>query len=193
MKGWNLWPGKRADPGDRRSHRPAPEPAGCRQDPRGGGGPFGFVGHFFGLDCPASSERTRQLSGWQPKQPGLIPDLDQPRYFESRTSGPAAAAHPQSLIVIRRNDPRRPNGHVPRPPIQCIMDLPFPKLPVAKPIVLGYHLSVRQMGSRAAGRPIMRRLISRGTCREGDSGSSKTRWTPTNPEESAAIISARLS
>ena len=42
-------------------------------------GHFGFVGHFFGLDCPASSERTKQQSGWQPKQPGRIPDLDLPR------------------------------------------------------------------------------------------------------------------
>jgi len=46
-------------------------------------GHFGFVGDFFGLDCPALSEQTRNLLGWQPKQPGLIPDLDRPRYFES--------------------------------------------------------------------------------------------------------------
>ncbi|BCG94631.1 SDR family oxidoreductase [Mesorhizobium sp. 131-2-1] len=46
-------------------------------------GHFGFIGDFFGLDCPASSEQTRDLLGWQPKQPGLIPDLDRPRYFES--------------------------------------------------------------------------------------------------------------
>jgi hypothetical protein len=31
---------------------------------------------FAGLDCPASSLQTRELLGWQPKQPGLIPDLD---------------------------------------------------------------------------------------------------------------------
>ena len=43
---------------------------------------FGFVGHFFGLDWPASSEQTRQVLGWQPKQPRLIADLDRPRYFE---------------------------------------------------------------------------------------------------------------
>ena len=46
-------------------------------------GHFGFIGDFFALDCPASSEQTRDLLGWQPKQPGLIPDLDRPRYFES--------------------------------------------------------------------------------------------------------------
>jgi nucleoside-diphosphate-sugar epimerase len=43
---------------------------------------FGFVGHFFGLDWPASSEKTRNALGWQPKQPGLIADLDRPAYFQ---------------------------------------------------------------------------------------------------------------
>jgi nucleoside-diphosphate-sugar epimerase len=44
---------------------------------------FGWFAHFAALDNPASSERTRDLLGWQPKQPGLIPDLDRARYFES--------------------------------------------------------------------------------------------------------------
>jgi len=44
-------------------------------------GHFGFVGHFFGLDWPASSQRTRDVLGWQPREPGLIADLDHPRYF----------------------------------------------------------------------------------------------------------------
>ena len=44
---------------------------------------FGWFAHFATLDNPASSQRTRELLGWQPKQPGLIPDLDRPRYFES--------------------------------------------------------------------------------------------------------------
>jgi nucleoside-diphosphate-sugar epimerase len=43
---------------------------------------FGWFAHFAALDNPASSERTRDLLGWQPKQPRLIPDLDRPRYFE---------------------------------------------------------------------------------------------------------------
>jgi hypothetical protein len=30
-----------------------------------------------------SSQRTRELLGWQPNQPGLIPELDRPRYFET--------------------------------------------------------------------------------------------------------------
>jgi hypothetical protein len=28
--------------------------------------------------------KTRKELGWQPKQPGLIPGLDRPRYFEAR-------------------------------------------------------------------------------------------------------------
>jgi nucleoside-diphosphate-sugar epimerase len=42
---------------------------------------FGWIARFFGIDGPASSARTRELLGWQPKQPGLIADLDQPYYF----------------------------------------------------------------------------------------------------------------
>jgi len=44
---------------------------------------FGWFAHFAALDNPASSQRTRALLGWQPKQPGLISDLDRPRYFET--------------------------------------------------------------------------------------------------------------
>ena len=44
---------------------------------------FGWFAHFAALDNPASSERTRDLLGWQAKQPGLISDLDRPRYFET--------------------------------------------------------------------------------------------------------------
>jgi nucleoside-diphosphate-sugar epimerase len=44
---------------------------------------FGWFAHFAAIDNPASSERTRELLGWQSKQPGLIPDLDRPRYFET--------------------------------------------------------------------------------------------------------------
>jgi len=43
---------------------------------------FGWFAHFAGIDCPASSQRTRDLLGWQPTQPGLIADLGKsPRYF----------------------------------------------------------------------------------------------------------------
>ncbi|MDQ2817028.1 MAG: 3-beta hydroxysteroid dehydrogenase, partial [Candidatus Eremiobacteraeota bacterium] len=44
---------------------------------------FGWFAAFAGLDCRASSQRTRELLGWHPKQPGLLLDLDRARYFES--------------------------------------------------------------------------------------------------------------
>lgn len=44
---------------------------------------FGFLGHFVGLDCPASSAETQKRLGWRPTQPGLIQDLDHARYFET--------------------------------------------------------------------------------------------------------------
>jgi nucleoside-diphosphate-sugar epimerase len=37
---------------------------------------FGWIAHFAAIDCPASSQRTKELLGWQPRHPGLIPDLD---------------------------------------------------------------------------------------------------------------------
>jgi nucleoside-diphosphate-sugar epimerase len=44
---------------------------------------FGWFAHFAELDNLTSSQRTRELTGWRPKQPGLIPDIDRPRYFET--------------------------------------------------------------------------------------------------------------
>jgi nucleoside-diphosphate-sugar epimerase len=44
---------------------------------------FGWFGQFAALDAPASSTITRERLGWQPTQPGLIPDLDRPRHFET--------------------------------------------------------------------------------------------------------------
>ncbi|MET0278835.1 MAG: SDR family oxidoreductase [Pseudorhodoplanes sp.] len=43
---------------------------------------FGWFAHFATIDNPVSSERTRQQLGWRPKGPALLPDLDQPSYFE---------------------------------------------------------------------------------------------------------------
>ena len=43
---------------------------------------FGWFTHFAQIDNLASSQRTRELLGWEPTQPGLIADLDRPRYFE---------------------------------------------------------------------------------------------------------------
>ena len=44
-------------------------------------GHFGWISRFAAMDMPASSTRTRSTLGWQPKQPGLIADLDQDHYF----------------------------------------------------------------------------------------------------------------
>ena len=43
---------------------------------------FGWIGAFFALDLPASSEATRERYGWSPRRPTLIEDLDAGRYFE---------------------------------------------------------------------------------------------------------------
>jgi nucleoside-diphosphate-sugar epimerase len=53
------------------------------KNPEEAGGHFGWFAHFAALDNPASSQRTRELLEWQPKQPALIPDIDRPRYFET--------------------------------------------------------------------------------------------------------------
>src|SRR5208337_1047015 len=44
--------------------------------PEEAAGHFGWFAHFAAIDNLASSERTRELLGWRPKQPGLIADLD---------------------------------------------------------------------------------------------------------------------
>jgi nucleoside-diphosphate-sugar epimerase len=49
---------------------------------------FGWLGRFFAADCPASNDLTRELLGWEPTHPGLIADLEEGHYFDSR---PAAA------------------------------------------------------------------------------------------------------
>lgn len=46
-------------------------------------GHFGWFAMFAAIDAPTSGERTRALLGWEPKQPGLIADIDQPGYFQS--------------------------------------------------------------------------------------------------------------
>jgi nucleoside-diphosphate-sugar epimerase len=53
------------------------------KSPEGAADHFGWFALFAGMDLPASSERTRKLLGWEPKQPGLIPDLDRPHYFKT--------------------------------------------------------------------------------------------------------------
>jgi nucleoside-diphosphate-sugar epimerase len=43
---------------------------------------FGWFTEFAAADIPGSSQWTRENLGWQPKQPGLISDIDRPGYFE---------------------------------------------------------------------------------------------------------------
>jgi len=45
---------------------------------------FGWLGHFVGIDCPASSAQTRQHLGWRPSRVALIPDLDAEHYFAAK-------------------------------------------------------------------------------------------------------------
>ena len=49
---------------------------------------FGWFAQFAALDAPSSSERTRDLLGWQPEQPELIADLDRAAYFEAGAKQP---------------------------------------------------------------------------------------------------------
>lgn len=49
--------------------------------PADAGTHFTWLADFLAADSPASSRLTRELLGWQPKQPGLIDDLDEGHYF----------------------------------------------------------------------------------------------------------------
>jgi len=51
---------------------------------------FGWLAHFVGVDCPASSKLTAEKLEWQPKQPGIIGDLERGTYFEPERSTQAA-------------------------------------------------------------------------------------------------------
>ncbi|MFT4121048.1 SDR family oxidoreductase [Bradyrhizobium sp.] len=42
---------------------------------------FGWLARFAAVDVPTSSAKTRAGLGWEPKEKGLIEDLDQPCYF----------------------------------------------------------------------------------------------------------------
>jgi nucleoside-diphosphate-sugar epimerase len=42
---------------------------------------FGFFGHYFSRDVPASSKQTREWLGWRPTHSSLIADLDAGHYF----------------------------------------------------------------------------------------------------------------
>jgi nucleoside-diphosphate-sugar epimerase len=44
-------------------------------------GHFSHLGHFVGLDSPASAAITRELLGWEPIGPSLLDDLEQNHYY----------------------------------------------------------------------------------------------------------------
>jgi nucleoside-diphosphate-sugar epimerase len=54
---------------------------------------FGWLAHFVGVDCPASSKLTEEKLEWRPKQPGLIADLERGTYFEPEQTTHAAPWH----------------------------------------------------------------------------------------------------
>jgi len=43
---------------------------------------FGWIGHFFTLDVPASGKQTREWLGWRPTRSSLLADLGQGHYFK---------------------------------------------------------------------------------------------------------------
>ncbi|MFJ8862413.1 SDR family oxidoreductase [Streptomyces sp. NPDC102451] len=51
--------------------------------PEDAGEHFGWLAMVLAADQPASSAATRELTGWQPTQPGLIDDLGKGHYFRT--------------------------------------------------------------------------------------------------------------
>ncbi len=49
--------------------------------PADAGDHFAHLGHFVGLDCPATAAATRELLGWEPAGPSLLEDLEQDHYY----------------------------------------------------------------------------------------------------------------
>jgi hypothetical protein len=54
--------------------------------PEDAGEHFTWLAGFLGFDSPASSALTRELLAWEPTQLGLIDDLDQGHYFQTRSA-----------------------------------------------------------------------------------------------------------
>ena len=42
---------------------------------------FALLGHFIGVDSPASAAVTRELLGWEPTGPSLLEDLGEEHYY----------------------------------------------------------------------------------------------------------------
>ena len=53
-------------------------------EPEDVGAHFSWIGAFFGLDLPASSEATRERFGWTPARPTLLADLGAGAYFDTK-------------------------------------------------------------------------------------------------------------
>ncbi|AOR36276.1 3-beta hydroxysteroid dehydrogenase [Streptomyces fodineus] len=51
--------------------------------PEEAGEHFGFLGRWAAVDNPTSSALTRTLLGWEPREPGLLADLDEGHYFQA--------------------------------------------------------------------------------------------------------------
>ncbi len=56
-------------------------------EPAEAGERLGWIGGFFSLDIPSSSERTRALLGWEPSGPTLLEDLAGDSYFAEPVAG----------------------------------------------------------------------------------------------------------
>jgi nucleoside-diphosphate-sugar epimerase len=54
---------------------------------------FGWLAQFAAIDTRASSQWTREQLAWQPKQPGLIADLEQGTYFKPEQTAHATSLH----------------------------------------------------------------------------------------------------
>src|SRR6266481_257377 len=54
---------------------------------------FGWLAHFVGVDCPPSSKLTEEKLRWQPKQPGIIADLERGTYFATEQTTHAGHSH----------------------------------------------------------------------------------------------------
>jgi nucleoside-diphosphate-sugar epimerase len=54
---------------------------------------FGWLAHFVGLDCPASSKLTEEKLEWQPTRPGIIADLERGTYFVHEQTTHAAPSY----------------------------------------------------------------------------------------------------
>ena len=50
--------------------------------PADAGEHFSHLGHFVGLDSPATAEVTRKLLAWEPTGPSLLEDLEQDHYYQ---------------------------------------------------------------------------------------------------------------